>query len=140
MKTEELTRNELRDIGTDVEKAAELASLVYTTDTMKGIQRVRKGKNFTYLLSDKEVNDEKQLARIRKLAIPPAWEEVWICKLHNGHLQATGKDSKNRKQYRYHEQWNELRNQTKFHRLLEFGKQLPALRLKLEEDISLPGL
>jgi DNA topoisomerase I len=140
MITEELTRNELRDIGTDVEKAAELASLVYTTDTMKGIQRVRKGKNFTYLLSDKEVNDEKQLARIRKLAIPPAWEEVWICKLHNGHLQATGKDSKNRKQYRYHEQWNELRNQTKFHRLLEFGKQLPALRLKLEEDISLPGL
>jgi len=140
MINEVLLQDDVLEISRDLEKSAELASLVYITDTMKGIQRVKKGKNFLYIYGDNEVMDEKILARIRKLAIPPAWEEVWICKLANGHLQATGKDARNRKQYRYHIQWNKLRNQTKFHRLLEFGKQIPALRLKVEEDISLPGL
>lgn len=124
----------------DMALAAEMASLVYTSDMMKGIIRVRKGKEFSYLYNNREIMDEKELARIRKLAIPPAWEEVWICRLHNGHLQATGKDARSRKQYRYHPQWHALRNETKFHRLLEFGKRLPALRLELEKDIASAGL
>lgn len=72
--------------------------------------------------------------------LPPAWENVWICRLQNGHLQATGQDGKKRKQYRYHPFWNSLRNQAKFFRLLDFGKTLPAIRLQLEQDLSLPGL
>jgi len=74
------------------------------------------------------------------LVIPPAWENVWICHLENGHLQATGVDVKNRKQYKYHSLWNALRNQTKFYRLYEFGKVLPSIRKQLEKDLSLPGL
>src|SRR5690606_23906226 len=80
------------------------------------------------------------LERIKKLAIPPAWEEVWICSIDNGHLQATGFDVKKRKQYRYHPLWNSLRNHTKFYRLHEFGKAIPLIREKVEKDLSLKGL
>ena len=86
------------------------------------------------------VNDKNTLQRIKSLVIPPAWEHVWICTLPNGHLQVTGVDVKNRKQYKYHSLWNSFRNQTKFFRLYEFGKALPAMRLKLEKDLALPGL
>lgn len=81
-------------------------------------------------------NDENTLQRIKSLAIPPAWENVWICKKEAGHIQATGTDTKGRKQYRYHPQWGMLRAETKFHRLYEFGRALPAIRLRVEEDLA----
>jgi DNA topoisomerase-1 len=86
------------------------------------------------------VSDKNQLLRIKKLVIPPAWENVWICALPNGHLQATGIDLKNRKQYRYHSAWTEFRNQTKFYQLLAFGRTLPEMREQLQKDLSKPGL
>jgi DNA topoisomerase-1 len=117
-----------------------VASLIYTYDTQPGIRRIRKGDEFVFVYKDKPLSNQEQVARIKRLAIPPAWEEVWICPHTNGHLQATGKDARNRKQYKYHPLWHQLRNETKFHRLLEFGKQLPALRLRVEKDIASKGL
>jgi DNA topoisomerase-1 len=138
--TSSLSHDEVLELNKDVEQAAAVASLVYTSDTVEGISRTRKGDQFIFLYKRKPVTDARQLERIRKLAIPPAWEEVWICPFPSGHLQATGKDARGRKQYRYHEMWHKLRNETKFHRLLEFGKKLPDLRLRLEEDIQTKGL
>jgi DNA topoisomerase-1 len=86
------------------------------------------------------LKDKKQLERIRKLVIPPAWKNVWICKSPDGHIQATGFDIRGRKQYRYHSKWNALRNETKFHRLYEFGKTLPRLRKRLKKDITVKTL
>jgi DNA topoisomerase-1 len=136
MEIVELSHKEFLQLDKDYSKTAEMADLVYVNDKDAGITRVKKGSGFTYLLNDKPVEDEKTLERIRKMAIPPAWTNVWICKKPNGHIQATGYDARNRKQYRYHEQWAALRNETKFHRLYEFGKLLPSLRLKLEEDLA----
>ena len=121
----------------DPVKSAKAVKLVYTNDgeTM-GISRHKRGKNFTYFLGDEKVKDKEELERIKKLAIPPAWEDVWICALQNGHLQATGLDAKGRKQYRYHPVWNALRNHTKFYRMLQFGEALPTIRLQLEKDLS----
>lgn len=124
----------------DYVKTAAAAKLMYVSDTDQGIARVRKGKGFSYVLDDTPLKNKAEINRIRKLAIPPAWEKVWICAKENGHIQATGFDARHRKQYRYHPLWGLLRNETKFHKLLEFGKQLPALRLQLEEDLSLKEL
>ena len=118
------------------EAAARLALLSYVTDTEPGIMRKRAGKGFSYTQEDKAVKDKEILERIRKLAVPPAWNNVWICSKDNGHIQATGIDAKNRKQYRYHPLWTVVRNETKFHNMLEFGKSLPLLRLKMEKDIA----
>jgi DNA topoisomerase-1 len=92
------------------------------------------------MLNNKTVKDRRQLDRIRKLVIPPAWTQVWICADERGHIQATGLDLRGRKQYRYHPLWNSLRNETKFHRLYEFGKVLPSLRGRIEEDLRSKGL
>ncbi len=135
-----LTSKELGSILKDSVKSAEAVNLVYVKDADPGIRRIKKGKKFQYLLKDRKLSSEKELDRIKKLVIPPAWENVWICLLENGHLQATGLDIKNRKQYRYHPLWNSLRNHTKFNNLHEFGKALPGMRLQLEKDLSLPGL
>ena len=135
-----LPKKQMAKIIKDPAKTAEAASLVYVTDATPGIERQRKGKEFFYKAGKKKINDEKLLKRIKGLVIPPAWENVWICKLENGHLQATGTDVKNRKQYRYHPAWNALRNHTKFYRLLDFGKALPAIRLQLEKDLSIVEL
>ena len=97
---------------------------------------IKKGKGYTYLYEGKPIKDQETLERIKKLAIPPAWTNVWICPKENGHIQATGFDIRKRKQYRYHPFWNTLRNETKFHHLYEFGKLLPSLRLKVEEDMA----
>ncbi|MGO8055610.1 DNA topoisomerase IB, partial [Rhizobium leguminosarum] len=105
-------------------------------DSMDGFKRIRNGKSFRYLYKSKSLKDKTDLQRIRKLVIPPAWENVWICKLENGHLQATGLDARKRKQYRYHPLWNQLRNQTKFYRMLQFGRMLPAIRKKVQKDLS----
>ncbi|RYY85431.1 MAG: DNA topoisomerase IB [Chitinophagaceae bacterium] len=131
-----LSHKEFLKIDRDYSEAAKAADLVYVSDQWPGIKRIKKGTGLRYTLKEATVTDKAQLERIRKLAIPPAWTEVWICVHDNGHIQATGKDARGRKQYRYHPLWHELRNETKFHRLYEFGKLLPSLRLQLEEDLS----
>lgn len=135
-----LSHKAILAVHRNYEEAASVVKLVYVNDNLPGIVRIKKGKNFSYLYKDKPLTDEMQLERIRKLAIPPAWENVWICALPNGHIQATGKDTRNRKQYRYHALWQVVRNETKFHHMFEFGKALPALRLQVERDMALPGL
>ncbi len=132
----ELSHKEFLKIDKDYEKAAKMADLIYVNDKSPGINRIRKGKGFAYIFENKPLRDKVKLERIRKLAIPPAWEQVWICPKENGHIQATGIDVRQRKQYRYHQLWHLLRNETKFHRLYEFGKLLPSIRLKIEEDLA----
>jgi DNA topoisomerase I len=136
MEIVDLSHKKFLELDKDYSLSAEAADLVYVSDKDPGITRLKKGTGFTYLLDDKPLRDEKHLERIRKLAIPPAWTQVWICKKPNGHIQATGYDARSRKQYRYHPLWEVLRNETKFHRMYEFGKLLPSLRLKLEEDLA----
>lgn len=135
-----LNKKKIRRIGKDPVKAARAVDLVYVTDGQPGIQRVRNKENFDYVLQSKKLKDKHQLERIKRLVIPPAWEDVWICILENGHLQVTGKDALSRKQYRYHPAWNQLRNHTKFYKMIGFAKALPAIRLQLEKDLALPGL
>lgn len=135
-----LPKEELAGLVKDAVKTAEAVHLVYINDGEPGIKRIKKDTGFAYMLNNKPVKDKAHLQRIKSLVIPPAWTNVWICVHDNGHLQATGNDLKNRKQYRYHPLWNQLRNQTKFYRLYDFGKALPAIRLRLEKDIAKPGL
>jgi DNA topoisomerase-1 len=132
----ELSHKEFLKIDRDYSKAAKMADLVYVNDKKPGINRLKKGKGFVYIYDRKPLKEKAELERIRKLAIPPAWTNVWICPSDNGHIQATGFDIRGRKQYRYHTMWNALRNETKFHRLYEFGKIVPSIRLKLEEDLA----
>ncbi len=125
----------------DPVKSAKAVQLIYTTDReAEGIMRRKSGKKFVYFNGDEKIKDKEEILRINRLAIPPAWENVWICALQNGHLQATGIDAKQRKQYRYHPVWNALRNHTKFYRMLQFAYALPKIRLHLEEDLSLRKL
>ena len=123
----------------DMVKSAKAVDLVYVSDDIPGIHRKRAGKHFFYMDGDERVKDKLELDRIKKLSIPPAWKNVWICKLTNGHLQATGFDVLKRKQYRYHSSWNLIRKHTKFYKLHEFGKHIPVIRTKIEQDLSLRG-
>ena len=136
LKNDTLTHKDLINLYENPALTADAVNLIYIKDTERGIERTVKGKQFTYFFNGKKVADKLIIARINKLAIPPAWENVWICYQENGHLQATGFDARKRKQYRYHALWNYLRNETKFHHLVEFGKALPQLRLQLEKDMS----
>lgn len=135
-----LTRTESLKLHRNYKRAAAVASLQHVNDSMPGIARVKKGTGFSYVMGNALVRNKDVLARIKKLAIPPAWTKVWICLQDNGHIQATGFDVRGRKQYRYHAQWDTLRNQTKFHHLYEFGKALPTLRRQIEKDICTPRL
>jgi DNA topoisomerase-1 len=135
-----ISHDKFLEITKDYSRSAEMAKLIYVSDKEQGIIRIKKGNGFSYLFNNNVLKDKKQLERINKLVLPPAWENVWICYHENGHLQATGYDARQRKQYRYHALWNTLRNETKFHRLYEFGKALPALRLQVEEDMQLKEL
>lgn len=120
---------------------AEAAGLIYVSDGDPGIRRRRAGKGFTYWGADgNRITDDTTLARIRALAIPPAWTEVWICEDEDGHIQATGRDVKGRKQYRYHPRWHERRGADKFGRLVAFGEALPRIRERVEAHLSLRGL
>jgi DNA topoisomerase-1 len=130
----------LKKIAQDPVASAEAVQLVYVSSKDEGIQRVAAGKGFKYIYREKTIKDSATLQRIRSLVIPPAWKNVWICRIAEGHLQATGLDVRNRKQYRYHPLWNELRNKTKFYRLPALGKSLPAIRKRLDADLALPGL
>lgn len=135
-----LPAKKIEKIAGDPVQSAAAVDLVYVTDTQPGILRNRAGSHFVYLQNGTAVKNKEVLERIRSLVIPPAWENVWICTLSNGHLQATGVDIKKRKQYKYHPLWSQLRNHTKYYRMLQFGKALPAIRMQLEKDIALPGL
>jgi DNA topoisomerase-1 len=120
---------------------AEKAGLEYVNDEEPGIRRQKHGKGFVYLDSDgRKVRDPYAMARIRSLAIPPAWTDVWICASESGHLQATGRDVKGRKQYRYHIDFIAIRDSAKYERLVEFAKSLPALRAAIATQMTLPGL
>ncbi len=129
------------DIVTDPVKSAKLAGLRYVCDDTPGIERKRAGKGFSYIGVDgKPIRDPEELNRFKALVIPPAWTKVWICPLPNGHLQATGRDEKGRKQYRYHPDWQRIRSQTKFNRTIAFGSTLPLIREKTEEHLNLRKL
>lgn len=134
-----LNKRILRSIVNNVSKTAETADLFYVTGNDQGYSRVKNGSGFYYLDGSRRIKNEEELLRIKKLVIPPAWENVWICKHPDGHLQATGIDKLGRKQYKYHPRWNQVRNQTKFYRLRAFGEALPAIRKRIENDLKLPG-
>lgn len=128
-------------IITDPCASAQAVGLCYVTDHSPGIRRIRSGKGFRYIDADGQpVRDPAVLRRIRSLAIPPAYREVWICPLADGHLQATGRDARGRKQYRYHPHWQIIRGQSKFTRLLLFSESLPVVRERVERDLARPGL
>jgi DNA topoisomerase-1 len=125
----------------DPEESAKAARLRYVTDTRPGIRRKKKGKGFSYIGVDgKALRDKETLARIRSLVIPPAWTNVWICPIANGHLQATGRDARGRKQSRYHPRWRAVRDETKYERMHLFAQALPAIRERVDHDLALPGL
>lgn len=136
----DLSHRQFLRIDRDYERAAAVVDLLYVRDNVPGITREPCKGGFRYFYKGKEIADTCVIDRIKKLAVPPAWRNVWICYRPNGHIQATGIDVRNRKQYRYHALWNRVRSETKFHRLYEFGKALPLLRQKLEKDISLRDL
>ena len=120
---------------------AELAGLHYVSEREPGLSRRRLGRGFAYFRSDgTRVEDERVRARIESLVIPPAWEKVWICRFANGHIQATGRDAKGRKQYIYHEDFRELRERSKYDQLHAFASALPAIRERVDEHLRLPGL
>src|SRR5262245_5388709 len=128
-------------IVADSVEAAEEAGLQYVNDERPGYSRRAKGKDFEYLGTDgKPIRDEQRLLRIKRLAIPPAWTKVWICPSVNGHIQATGRDARGRKQYRYHERWRQVRDEHKFDRLAQFAKALPNIRRRVTQDLKLPDL
>ena len=108
---------------------------------MPGISRRRAGSGFTYVGPDgRKIASRQEIARIKSLAIPPAYTDVWICPYPDGHIQATGRDARGRKQYRYHPKWREVRDVTKFERMLEFSRVLPAIRERVRRDMAEPGL
>src|ERR1043166_2839006 len=118
-----------------------VAHLTYTTDEQRGIRRVAAGKSFRYLDADgKPVRDGSTLERIRALVIPPNWQNVWICTNPRGHLQATGRDAKGRKQYIYHPEYREARQQNKYAKMTLFGRLLPRIRARVDDDLSRRGL
>jgi DNA topoisomerase I len=125
----------------DPADSADDAGLRYVSDAAPGISRRRAGRGFTYVRPDgKRVADRATLDWIRSLAIPPAWTDIWICSARNGHLQATGRDARGRKQYRYHPRWRAQRDEAKYDRLLDFGKALPRMRRRVARDLRRPGL
>lgn len=136
-----LTPDQLHHILTEPEHAAHLADLVYIHDNHLTIHRKKYGRGYSYLIDNKtRLTDKDQLKRIKSLVIPPAWEEVRISKIPNGHLQCVGRDAKNRKVYRYHDIWSLLRNQTKFFKMAAFAKALPKIRKRITQDVSLNGM
>jgi DNA topoisomerase-1 len=129
------------EIASDGVAAAQLAGLRYTSDEQPGIRRRRKGRGFVYIDRDGvPVRDDAEIRRIRRLAIPPAWTDVWISPSPLGHIQATGRDARRRKQYRYHERWREVRDEAKYDRLSDFAKALPKIRERIDADLARPGI
>lgn len=120
--------------------AARLAHLNYVTDSKPGYSRVPADGGWTFLdTKGRPITDERTIARIKKLAIPPAYADVWICKDPNGHLQAVGRDARGRKQYRYHPRWRTVRDEAKFNKMLAFSRVLPMIRAQVRHDLALPA-
>jgi len=129
------------EIVNDPEAAAEEAGLRYVSDESPGYTRQRRGKKFVYFDTEgKEIRDETRILRLNRLAIPPAYTDVWICPSPNGHLQATGRDARRRKQYRYHERWREVRDENKYERMVVFAQTLPKIRRRVNRDLKRRGL
>lgn len=129
------------DAMPDPAATAKAAGLRYVLDDEPGYARKRWGRGFTYLTpAGEHLKDEKELQRVRALAIPPAWREVWVCTSPKGHLQATGRDEQGRKQYLYHPRWREARDEAKYAHMITFAERLPAIRARVQRDLSLPGL
>jgi DNA topoisomerase-1 len=125
----------------DPKDAAESAGLRYVSDTRPGIRRRKSGKGCTYTRADgSRLTESDALSRIKSLAVPPAWADVWICPFADGHIQATGRDAKGRKQYRYHPRFREVRESTKYEHVVAFAEALPSIRTKVGEDMALRGL
>ncbi len=123
------------------EEAAVEAGLRYVSDDTPGYTRKAKADGFSYFDTEgKPIRDETRVLRINRLAVPPAYKKVWICPAPNGHIQATGCDDRGRKQYRYHERWREVRDQSKYEKMLVFGKALPKIRRRVNRDLGLAGL
>src|SRR5437867_9855057 len=122
-------------------ESAHAAGLRYVSDLSPGIRRKRAGKGFMYRTSEgRAIDDRDTIRRIKGLAAPPAWTDVWICPDPRGHLQATGRDARRRKQYRYHLRWREVRDETKYGRMVAFGEALPKIRDRIRKDLGLQGL
>jgi DNA topoisomerase-1 len=137
--TSEVTN--LTGVAAEAAQMAIEAGLIYVSDAEPGIRRMRVGKGFRYVTPEnRRLAAEKELKRIASLAIPPAYKDVWISVQARGHLQATGRDARGRKQYRYHPEWRQLRDSAKFDRMVAFGEALPKLRRRLKRDLGLPGL
>jgi DNA topoisomerase I len=125
----------------DVKDAAQYAGLTYVSDEKPGIRRKRSGKGFRYESPQgAKIRDAATMKRIKALAVPPAWTDVWICLHGSGHVQATGRDARGRKQYKYHHRFREVRESTKYHHMLAFAESLPAIRAKVQEHLDLRGL
>jgi len=135
-----MTYRQITTRDKDSRAEAHDARLRYVSDRRPGLQRKRIGTGFRYVTADGKPVNRADLKRIRELVIPPAWEHVWICPHPNGHLQATGRDAKGRKQYLYHPQWHAVRKETKFHRLADFVRVLPRIRRRVKRDLRLRGL
>src|SRR6184192_3091825 len=121
--------------------AANDAGLYYVDDNRVGYRRNANGNGFEYLDTEaKRIRDRQRLLRIKRLAIPPAWTDVWICPSLNGHIQATGRDARGRKQYRYHERWRLIRDENKYEKTVLFAQALPKIRKRVEADLALRGL
>jgi DNA topoisomerase I len=128
-------------LSTDAVASARVAGLHYVTDEQAGIRRKRAGRGFQYLdVKGQRIRHPAELHRLKSLAIPPAWTDVWICPRPDGHLQATGRDAKGRKQYRYHPRWRAVRDATKYHRMIAYGDVLPQMRAQVDRDIARSGL
>ncbi|MGN6553420.1 MAG: DNA topoisomerase IB [Verrucomicrobiota bacterium] len=132
--------SEIVEVLKDPVKSAEVVGLRYVSDEIAGICREVQRTGFRYRFAGKLVQDPETLGRIKSLAIPPAWKDVWICPHANGHLQATGRDDRKRKQFRYHPRWREIRDETKYARMIVFAKALPKIRRRVEKDLALSGL
>jgi len=129
------------EIAPDPVEVAEEAGLRYVSDEQPGYTRKAKGDDFEYFDTEgKKIRDETRLLRIKRIGVPPAYTDVWICPSANGHIQATGRDARGRKQYRYHERWREVRDENKYDRMVVFGKALPKIRRRVDRDLKRRGL
>lgn len=131
---------QVKKILKDPRAAAKFANLVYVTDKNLTIERHRHGRGFYYTQNGTKIKDQKSIKRFKSLVIPPAWENVKITHLENGHLQVVGRDEKLRKQYRYHPNWSQIKNKTKFFKMISFGNSLPTIRSGIEKDLKLPTM
>lgn len=131
----------MKPTSLDAQASAKAVGLSYVSDTKPGITRKIISRKFAYFTADgKRIRNAEEIKRINALVIPPAYRDVWICTSPNGHLQATGRDARGRKQYRYHPRWREIRDATKYERMLAFGSALPLLRRKIDAHLKLPGM